>query len=126
MTTTERQQSITSILEQTAKAMFPVEREASIDVRTKNADGDTALHIAALGGDEGAVAQLLMAGAFVDEPGAGGRSALYYAALKGHTDIAAQLVAAGADPDMVMDLGMSPRTVATQHKDQRLIQLFGA
>jgi len=125
-TTIERQRSATTVLEQTAKAMFSGARGALLDVHAKNADGDTALHIAALDGNEDAVAQLLSAGAYVDEPGAGGRSALYYATLKGHAGVAAQLVAAGADPDIVMDLGMSPRTVATQHKDERLLRLFGA
>ncbi len=125
MTATEEQrQGVSAFLERAAKAMFSEERRAPIDVRTKSADGDTALHMAALWGDPEAVAQLLKAGAFVDEPGAGGRTALYYAALKGHVDVAACLVDAGANPDVRMDLGMSPRAVALQLGDEALIELL--
>jgi ankyrin repeat protein len=123
-TITERQTAIDDFLERAAKAMFPKSRETLIDVRTRNAEGDTALHLAALWGDEEAVKQLLMSGAFVDERGAAGRSALYYAVLKGHAAVAERLLAAGADPDLCMDLGMSPRVVAHQLRDERLIRLM--
>jgi ankyrin repeat protein len=116
--------SVADILAQAAKALFPNEGKASIDVRTKSADGDTALHVAALWGDEAAVDQLIKAGAFVDEPGGGGRTALYYAALKGHVSVAERLIAASADPDHVGDLGMSPRGIAQQIGDERMIKLF--
>lgn len=119
-------QTASSFLAQAAKAMFPHQRERSIDVRSKSADGDTALHMAALWGDAAAVEQLLRAGAFVNEPGAGGRTALYYAALEGHAAVAEHLIAAGADPDLVVDIGMSSRDVASQRKDERMMELFEA
>ncbi len=120
----EQRQGVAAFLERAAKTMFPEDRRGPIDVRTKSADGDTALHMAALWGDRQAIEQLLKAGAFVDEPGAGGRTALYYAALKGHVGVAECLVAAGANPDLRMDLGMSPRAVALQVEDGPLIELF--
>ena len=120
----EQRLGVAALLERAAMAMFPEDRRGPIDVRTKSADGDTALHVAALWGDRAAVEQLLKAGAFVDEPGAGGRTALYYAALKGHVSVAEHLIAAGANPDLRMDLGMSPRAVALQLEDGRLIELF--
>lgn len=127
MTTIAQQSpSVSAILQQAARTMFPSNRARTIDVRTKSADGDTALHMEALWGDEAAVDQLLKAGAFVDEPGARGRSALYYATLEGHLGVAERLVTAGANPDLVMDLGMSPRSIALQIGDQRLIELFEA
>ena len=120
----ERQQSVNDILEQTGRAMFPGEPVA-IDVRTKDHDGDTALHLAALAGDEQAVRELLRAGAFVDELDANRRSPLYYAALKGHVAVVGPLLAAGANPDLTMELGLSPRVIAQRHRDQSLLQLFG-
>jgi ankyrin repeat protein len=123
-TLAERHSSIAAVLEQAAKSMFPKTARTSIDVRTRSATGDTALHMAALRGDATAVRKILTAGAFVDARGAGGRTALYYAALKGHLESARCLVAAGANPDLVMDLGMSPRTVAAQLRDRPLTELF--
>lgn len=117
-------QPINSFLEQAAKAMFPDHGERPIDVRSKSADGDTALHMAALWGDVAAVEQLLAAGAFVNELGAGGRTALYYAALEGHVAVVERLLAAGADPDLVVDIGMSSRDVASQREDKRMMELF--
>jgi len=119
-------ETATSFLAQAAKAMFPDQGAQAIDVRSKSADGDTVLHMAALWGDAGAVEQLLKAGAFVNEPGAGGRTALYYAALEGHLAVAEQLIAAGADPDLSVDIGMSSRDVASQRKDERMMELFAA
>jgi ankyrin repeat protein len=113
-----------SMLEQAARSMYSKNGETSIDVRSKNADGDTALHVAALWGDVSVVDRLLQAGAFVNEPGAGGRTALYYAALEGHQAVAERLLAAGADPDQIVDIGMSSRDVASQRKDERLLELF--
>lgn len=120
----ERQPAVNDFLERAAKAMFPRSVETLIDVRTKSAEGDTALHLAALWGDEEAVEQLLRSGAFVDERGAGGRSPLYYAVLKGHAGVAERLLAAGADPDLGTDLGMSPRVVAHRLGNQGLIRLL--
>jgi len=123
-TTAEPHPPATATLERAADAKLSDDWVTPLDVRTKSADGDTALHIAALRGDEEAVARLLKSGAFVDEPGAGGRSALYYATLKGHIAIAERLIAAGADPDLRMDLGMSPRSIAHQLEEKRLMGLF--
>ena len=125
-TNAQASQPVVAFLEQAARAMFPEQGDRPIDVRSKSAAGDTALHMAALWGDAAAVEQLLRAGAFVDEPGAGGRSPLYYAALEGHVGVAERLVAAGADPDLVVDIGMSCRDVASQREDQRLMELFEA
>jgi ankyrin repeat protein len=104
--------------------MFPHNGVTTIDVRTKNAAGDTPLHLAALWGDEEAVGQLLQAGAYVDEPGAGGRTALYYAILEGHLGVAERLIAAGADPDREADVGISPRDIAAQRRDDRVTRLL--
>ena len=117
-------QPVNSFLAQAAKAMFPDQGERPLDVRSKSADGDTALHMAALWGDVAAVEQLLTAGAFVNEVGAAGRTALYYAALEGHVAVAERLVAAGADPDMVVNIGMSSRDVAAQREDKSMMELF--
>ena len=119
-------QPVNGFLAQAARAMFPDQGERSIDVRSKSADGDTALHMAALWGDAAAVDQLLTAGAFVNELGAGGRTALYYAALEGHVAVAERLITAGADPDLVVNIGMSSRDVASQRGDQRMMELFEA
>lgn len=117
-------QPVNSFLAEVAKVMFPDQGDRTIDVRSKSADGDTALHMAALWGDVAAVDQLLAAGAFVNELGAGARTPLYYAALEGHDTVAEHLVAAGADPDLVVDIGMSSRDVAVQRKDKRMMALF--
>lgn len=63
-----------------------------------NADGDTALHLAAWQGHRAVVTLLLDRGAAVDAPGDGGRTPLHYAVREGQAKVAKVLLDAGADP----------------------------
>jgi ankyrin repeat protein len=79
------------------------------DVNTPQGDGMTALHWAALNGDEGLTSMLLYAGA---NPRAttrlGGHTPLHLASHRGQAAVARLLVKAGADPGAPTSTGATP------------------
>lgn len=123
---TKQRQSIDELLARAATIMFPDAnaRGLPIDVRTKGAGGDTALHVVALWGDPQEVRLLLDAGAFVDEPGDLGRTPLYYALLQGHSAVAELLLEMGADPDLSTELGLSARAIAQRSRHGGLREIL--
>lgn len=76
----------------------------------RDADGNTALHHAALNHDRSAVEALVAAGAEVDARNAGAATPLLYGA--GDADIVRTLLAKGADPNAVSALLHTPLMVA--------------
>ena len=116
--------SVDAFLSRTARTLLHQDDQTSIDVRARSPDGDTALHLAALYGEQGAVRQLLDAGAFIDEPGALGRSPLYYAVLEGQISVVESLLEAGADPDLTTKLGLTPREIALKLENPAMAELF--
>ena len=70
---------------------------AYFSIDSRDGDGNTALHLAAINGQAEALKKLIDARAGLDIPNAGGRTALICAVNEGKTAAARLLIAAGAD-----------------------------
>jgi ankyrin repeat protein len=82
------------------------------DLAATNADGLTALHLAAQWGHVGITQQLVRAGAGLDERTCSGATPLFLAATFNQTECARKLVLAGADATIPTDEGATPADVA--------------
>ena len=83
------------------------------DVNAAQGDGMTALHWAAMQGDQDLVQMLLAAGANVRATTRlGGYTALHLATQGGHSQAAAALLAAGSDPNLVTATGATATMLA--------------
>lgn len=85
------------------------------ELQTADADGNTALHWAALHHDRAAVAALLAAGAVVDAKNAAGATPLHYGA--GDAAVVRALLARGANPNAVTAAKTTPLMVALVQPD---------
>ena len=72
--------------------------EGGFDEKTKDAEGNSALHVAASTGGKDAGNFLLNRGFSVDETGAGGRTPLMAAVVAGQSEMVKWLLQQGADP----------------------------
>ncbi len=72
--------------------------KSGFDVKTKDGEGNSALHIAAVTGGKDAGEYLLNQGFSVDEEGAGGRTPLMAAVVAGQPEMVKWLLRQGADP----------------------------
>jgi uncharacterized protein len=91
---------------------------------SRNGDGETLLHLAALGGSEADVQDLVSLGAVVNARGDFGMTALHYAAMAGHTGVAERLLALGANRSAPDDYGRSPAKLATLGSHTELAALL--
>ena len=98
------------------------------DVRAKDSDGITALHLAAMTGNISAVAALLnKKGKDLNDKDNNSWTALHHAASDGHLDVLRLLIEASADTDAVDKEGNSALDVAQdQEACQSLLKSFGA
>lgn len=85
---------------ETLRTLLSVSSES---VRQQADDGCTALHYAAFGGSDDAVALLLESGSDPNARAFVGHTPLHYAAFAGHTDVFLRLQAAGSDCHAVDD-----------------------
>lgn len=93
-------------------------------VRTKDSQGFTALHHAAVGGHVETVQMLLEKGAMLEWVGSRGESALYLAASKGHADVVKVLLEAGADPNRASATQTTPLHKAAMEGDLATVNLL--
>ncbi|MBU1378410.1 MAG: ankyrin repeat domain-containing protein [Alphaproteobacteria bacterium] len=91
---------------------------------SRNSDGDTLLHLAALGGNEADVKDLVALGAVVNARGDFGMTALHHAAVGGHVAAAERLLALGADRSAPDDFGQTPAKVAALASHAELAALL--
>jgi ankyrin repeat protein len=85
------------------------------DVNAAQGDGMTALHWAAMQGDQDLVQMLLAAGANVRATTRlGGYTALHLASQGGHSQVAAALLAAGANPNLATATGATAAMLAAK------------
>lgn len=83
--------------------------KSGADVNAAQGDGMTALHHAALRGDDEMTEVLLYAGANLDATSRlGGYTPLHLASQRGHSSVIARLIKAGADPNSPTATGTTP------------------
>jgi ankyrin repeat protein len=82
------------------------------DLEARDGDGNTALMLAARGGNEELVSWLLRRGAVVEQENQSGARALSYAAARGHSAVVRTLLERGAGPGFVDLDGNTPLSLA--------------
>jgi uncharacterized protein len=104
------------------------EGAAPVGIATRSSCGDTALHAALWGKDDGAALELLAAGAEVDAPGEEGYTPLNVAVLQDNVALVRALLARGALWDTVSELGFSARqnALASDNAELRALAARGA
>uniref|UniRef100_A0A3B3SKH6 Ankyrin 1 n=1 Tax=Paramormyrops kingsleyae TaxID=1676925 RepID=A0A3B3SKH6_9TELE len=95
-----------------------------IDINTANQKGNTALHIAALAGQERVVAELVNYGANVNAQSQKGFSPLYMAAQENHLEVVKFLLENGANQSLPTEDGFTPLAVALQQGHENVVALL--
>jgi ankyrin repeat protein len=116
--------SLAEILADVSEFLFPAGvGEQLVTIHSRDADGDTALHVLAWQNDIDGVHALIEAGADVNAAGDMGYTPLHVAVAQGNTSLAAMLLQAGARSDIISELGGTARNEASQRGGQ-LAALF--
>lgn len=99
---------------------------AASQAEMRDADGNTALIVAAAYGDKDRVRALIDRGVAVEARGYIGNTALIFATQEGHDEIAQMLLAVGADPDASNDYGTTARKLAVGYGYRTITAAFDA
>jgi ankyrin repeat protein len=117
--------SFDEMLQSTSDALFPAEMgERVVTLASKDADGDTPLHVMIWRGDHAAVRAFIEAGAQLDAVGDMGQTPLHVAVMKEDEAVVELLLRAGANPNVRSEFGDTPRELAAQ-KGGRVKELLG-
>uniref|UniRef100_A0A8C1KS48 Ankyrin 1, erythrocytic b n=1 Tax=Cyprinus carpio TaxID=7962 RepID=A0A8C1KS48_CYPCA len=95
-----------------------------IDINIANQKGNTALHIAALAGQEKVIAELVNYGANVNAQSQKGFSPLYMAAQENHLEVVKYLLEHGASQSLPTEDGFTPLAVALQQGHENVVALL--
>uniref|UniRef100_A0A667Z2Y8 Ankyrin 1 n=1 Tax=Myripristis murdjan TaxID=586833 RepID=A0A667Z2Y8_9TELE len=95
-----------------------------IDINTANQKGNTALHIAALAGQEQVVTELVNYGANVNAQSQKGFTPLYMAAQENHLEVVKFLLENGANQSIPTEDGFTPLAVALQQGHENVVALL--
>ena len=111
------------VLQSISDCLFPADLgERSVDINSKDADGDTPLHALPWRDDIDGALLLIGHGANVNAVGDMGETPLHVAVRQGQLSAIAALIAAGASTEAVSEFGQTPRQLADEHG----IKLLGA
>lgn len=98
--------TLASILQSTSDVLFPAEMgKREVEIHSRDADGDTPLHVLVRRGDADGVRVLIEHGADVNAVGDMGETPLHVARHMGYREIMRQLVKAGADATIRSEFG---------------------
>lgn len=122
-TKTKQRETLEQILTRVAEILF-LDSDAVITVNTRDADGDTPLHIVALWGDRHAIETLVNAGADIDAKGDMGCTPLHFAVMGNHVQAAELLLLLGANPNIASELSYTPKALAKQSENNLMIKVF--
>lgn len=94
------------------------------NVKAKNNDGETPLHVAARVGDSLIMQDLVEAGALVDAINELGQTALHLSAAHGHEEEVRELLRLEADSQIRDSLGFLPSDLAAQNEEWAIFDLL--
>jgi ankyrin repeat protein len=120
----KKDRSLAEMLQSTSDALFPEEmgtRLVALDSR--DADGDTPLHVMTWRGDHVAVRAFIDAGADIDAIGDMGQTPLHVAVMRDDESLAEMFLLAGANPNIRSEFGDTPLELA-QTKSGAIRRLF--
>uniref|UniRef100_A0A8C6JFW8 Uncharacterized protein n=1 Tax=Melopsittacus undulatus TaxID=13146 RepID=A0A8C6JFW8_MELUD len=92
-----------------------------VDINTCNQKGNTALHIAALAGQQDVVRELVNYGANVNAQSQKGFTPLYMAAQENHLEVVKFLLENGANQNVATEDGFTPLAVALQQGHENVV-----
>jgi ankyrin repeat protein len=107
--------TLADVLQSTADVLFPGDPGRTVALDSRDADGDTPLHVLLWREDVGGARQLVAAGADVDAVGDLGETPLHVAVRRGLADAVELLLQRGADPDRACVFGDTARERALRH-----------
>lgn len=108
-------ESLQDILASCSDTLFPDQMgEAPVTIDSRDADGDTPLHVMLWRDNTHAVLQLIEAGADVDAVGDMSETPLHIAVKKQNLPVIDALLKADADTSLKSEFGQSPRDIADQ------------
>lgn len=109
----KRRQSLDEILASCSDTLFPAELGAvPVTVDSRDADGDTPLHVLARRGNNYGIERLIEAGADVNAVGDMSETPLHIALHKKNIVAVELLLNAGAGVSLVSEFGQSPQDIA--------------
>ena len=120
----KKDRSLAEMLQSTSDTMFPEAmgtRPVALDSR--DADGDTPLHVMAWRGDRVATRAFIEAGADIDAVGDMGQTPLHVAVMRDDEFLAEMFLLAGANPNMRSEFGDTPLELA-EKKGGSMHRLF--
>lgn len=107
--------TLTEVLQSVSDVLFPDRLgQATVRPDSRDADGDTPLHVLVRRGDHHGVKLLIAAGADVNAAGDMGEIPLHAAVAGGDVAMVTALLAVGADPDRRSEFGETARERAAR------------
>ena len=107
--------TLADVLQSTADVLFPDAPGREVALDSRDADGDTPLHVLLWREDVDGARQVVAAGADVDAVGDLGETPLHVAVRRGLADAVELLLQRGADPDRPCVFGDTARERAQRH-----------
>ncbi|MGH8029415.1 MAG: ankyrin repeat domain-containing protein [Arenimonas sp.] len=107
--------TLADVLQSTADVLFPDDAGREVALDSRDADGDTPLHVLLWREDVDGARQLIAAGADVDAVGDLGETPLHVAVRRGLVDAVEMLLLRGANPDLACVFGDTARERALRH-----------
>jgi hypothetical protein len=98
----------------------------TVDLKHRNAHGESAIHSASMGANLVAVTFLLDHGVSANEPTAQGETPLHYATRVGRRDLVEFLISRGGDPRCLSASGQSPLDIAKEYQMKEIITMMEA
>jgi uncharacterized protein len=107
--------TLDDVLQSTSDVLFPDELgERRVSLSSRDAEGDSPLHVLAWRSDDEGVGMLIDAGADVNAIGDMGETPLHVAIHRRCLPVAARLLRAGAQLDIRSEFGVTPLEMATE------------
>jgi uncharacterized protein len=120
----KKDRSLTEMLQSTSDTLFPDAMGTQVvTLASKDADGDTPLHVMTWRGDRVAVRAFIDAGANIDAVGDMGQTPLHVAVMKEDESLAEMFLLAGANPHLQSEFGDTPLELARK-KSRGMQRLF--
>ena len=108
----KERRTLAEVLQETSDVLFPHLEEAKVEIDSRDASGDTPLHVMAWRNDRHGAKLLIGAGADVNAVGDMSETPLHVAVRNEYLEIIEALLRAGADPNIRSEFDQTPLEIA--------------